>query len=95
MEIENKESNPVVNLKTKNTFVEGFGGGFHGLYGERDEGESVTRDRIANLFHDLGDGDELVGVLGELVSTLNNGVGIDYRHGYAFGGLAALGQDLN
>lgn len=48
---------------------------------------------VADFRQDLGDGDELVGAVGELIAALDDGVGVNNGHGYAFGGVAALGED--
>jgi hypothetical protein len=86
------------NLKEKKgkerTFVEGIGGGVHGMQGQGEEGEAVTGGGITDLGQDLGDGDEPVGAAGEAIAAVDDGVGVDHGHGYAFGGLAAIHEDL-
>ena len=62
---------------------------------EWDEGEPVAGNGVADLVHDLWNGDELVCALGKLLSTFDNGVGVDYGHGYAFGGVAGLSEDAD
>ena len=52
----------------RNTFIEGVGGGVHGVEGGREEeGEAVMRGRVTDLSHDLRDGDQLVGTTSEFI----------------------------
>lgn len=61
---------------------------------EWNDGEAVAGNRVTDLVHDLGDGDELVGAVGEALSALNDGIGIDDSDGYALGRLAAFDEYL-
>lgn len=63
--------------------------------GEGDEGEAVAGDGVADLVHNLGNGDELVGALGKPLSAVDYGVGVDDGDGDALGGLAALSEDAD
>lgn len=57
------------------------------MYGEGEEGEFVARNGVADFFHDLGDGDELVGEAVEPLAGLDDGVGVDDGDGDGIGGV--------
>lgn len=55
----------------------------------------MTGERVTDLGQNLGNGDEPVGAAGEAISAVDDGVGVDHGHGYAFGGLATIHEDLD
>ena len=58
--------------KGRNTFIEGVGGGVHGVEGGREEeGKAMTRGRVTDLGHDLRDGDQLVGTVSEFIAAFD------------------------
>lgn len=76
------------------TFFQGFGRWFHGLNSEGNEGEPVAGNRVPDFIHDFGDGHELIGALGELLSALDNGSGVDNGDADAFAGFATADREI-
>jgi len=76
--------------KIENTFIDGFGGGFHGLNREGEEREFVAGNGVTDFVHDFRNGYELVGEAVELFAGFDDCVGVHDGDGDGIGGFGGF-----